>query len=128
MANDEAILEELRRIRAALEKPAPPAPAPPKGLWKEFIDFISKYKVLGLAVAFILGVYLGQLVQALVSDFIMPLIGLAIPGLGNLKDELYQVSNQLFKYGDFIAALITFIVVAFVVFILVKVTKRWGIE
>ena len=41
-----------------LEKP--PAPAPPKGLWNEFKDFLGKYKVFGLAVAFILAVYLGH--------------------------------------------------------------------
>ena len=128
LTKEDDMLEELKKIRMLLEpKPAAAAPAP-KGLWKEFVDFISKYKVLGLAVAFILGVYLGQLVQALVSDFIMPLIGLAIPGLGNLKDQLFQVGNQLFKYGDFIAALITFIIVALVVFLIVKATKNWGFE
>ena len=122
LTKEDDMLEELKKIRMILE-PKPAAAPAPKGLWKEFLDFISKYKVLGLAVAFILGVYLGQLVQALVSDFIMPLIGLAVPGMGNLKDQLFQVSNQLFKYGDFIAALITFIIVALVVFLIVKAPK-----
>ena len=135
-------IEELRKIRELLT-PAP-APPPPKGMWKEFIDFISKYKVMGLAVAFIMGVYLGGLVQALVTGLVMPLIGLAIPGLGNLATfkipvpptELDAQGNpidptyagQLFGIGEFLAALITFIIVAFVVFLLVKITKRWGIE
>jgi len=145
MSAQEKMLEELKKIREALEpKPAPPPPPPPKGLWKEFIDFISKYKVLGLAVAFIIGVYLGGLVNALVKDLVMPLIGLAIPGLGNLATfkipipatELDAQGNpldltytgQLFGIGDFLVALITFIIVAFVIFLLVKITKRWGIE
>lgn len=134
------MLEELRRIRELLEpKPAPP---PPKGLWNEFMDFFSKYKVMGLAVAFIMGIYLGNLVQALVTGLIMPIIGLAIPGLGNLATykiaipwvELDSQGNppadyigQIFSIGDFLAALITFIIVAFVIFIVVKITKRWGI-
>ena len=122
------MLEELKRIRELLEpKPAPPAPKP-KGLWAEFIDFLSKYKVLGLAVAFIIGLYLGALVQALVNDLIMPLIGLAIPGLENLATIEVPVANQKFLVGDFLVALITFIIVAFVIFLVVKVTKRWGIE
>jgi len=126
--NDE-VLEELRRIRTLLEpKPAPPSPPPPKGLWAEFMDFLSKYKVMGLAVAFIIGVYLGALIQALVADLIMPIIGLAIPGLANLADYKFQVSSQYFTIGHFLAALITFIIVAFVIFILVKITKKWGIE
>jgi large conductance mechanosensitive channel len=139
------MLEELKKIRSLLEpKPAPPAQPLPKGLWKEFIDFLSKYKVLGLAVAFIMGVYLGGLVQSLVKNLIMPLIGLALPGLGNLSTFKIAVpptaldaqgnprdpnyTGQLFGIGDFLVALITFIIVAFVIFLIVKVTKKWGIE
>ena len=142
MPKEDKMLEELKRIRELLEpKPAPP---PPKGMWNEFMDFLSKYKVMGLAVAFIMGIYLGNLVQSLVTGLVMPLIGLAIPGLGNLatfkipipSTELDSEGNpldpgyvgQLFGIGNFIAALITFIIVAFVIFILVKITKRWGIE
>ena len=129
MSTNEEMLNELKKIRELLEpKPAPPAPAPPKGLWKEFVDFISKYKVMGLAVAFILGLYLGGLVQALVKDFVMPLIGLVIPGMDNLATLSVAVGSQQFGVGDFLVALITFIIVAFVIFILVKITKKWGIE
>ena len=141
LAKEDQMLEELKKIRELLTpKPAPPAN---KGLWNEFVDFVSKYKVMGLAVAFIMGVYLGGLVQAFVTGLIMPIIGLAIPGLGNLATfkvpipptELDSQGNpidptyvgQLFGVGEFLAALITFITVAFVIFILVKVTKRWGI-
>jgi len=123
------MLEELKQIRTLLTpKPAPPPPPPPKGMWKEFMDFISKYKVMGLAVAFILGLYLGALIQALVTDLIMPIIGLALPGLGNLAEYTTTVGSQVFGLGHFIAAVITFIIVAFVIFILVKITKRFGIE
>jgi len=144
LAKEDDMLEELKKIRTLLEpKPAPTAPAPPKGLWKEFLDFISKYKVMGLAVAFIMAVYLGGLVQALVKDFIMPIIGLALSGagIGNLATLKFGIptttfdaagnpidpnyAGQLFGVGDFLVALITFIIVAFVIFLLVKVTKRW---
>ncbi len=120
------MLEELRKIRAAVEK-APPTP-PPKGLWNEFKDFLSKYKILGLAIAFVLGLYLGTLVQALVKDFVMPLIGLAIPGMADLATLQVTVMNQVFGVGDFLVALITFIIVALIVFLVVKVAKRWKIE
>jgi large conductance mechanosensitive channel len=120
------MLEELKKIRAALEK-APP-PRPPKGLWNEFIDFLSKYKVLGLAVAFILALYAGILVQALVKDFIIPLLGLAIPGMADLATYSVTVANQSFGIGDFLVALITFIIVAFIIFIVVKVAKRLKID
>ena len=129
MVKDEEVLEELKKIRTLLEpKPVPPAAEPPKGLWKEFIDFLSKYKIMGLAAAFILAVYLGGLVQALVKDFVMPLIGLIIPGMDNLATMSIAIGSQIFGVGDFLVALITFIIVAFVIFLLVKVTKKWGIE
>jgi len=126
MSNDQEMLDELKKIRKLLEKP--PTPTPPKGLWNEFKDFLSKYKVFGLAVAFVLALYLGQLVQALVKDFVMPLIGLAIPGLSNLSTLSATLSKQVFAVGDFLVALITFLIVALIVFIVVKVVKRWGIE
>ena len=123
VGNDD-ILEELKRIRAVLEpKPAPPAAPKPTGMWAEFKDFISTYKVLGLAVAFILGLYLGNLVQALVNALIMPLIQLAMPGI-----VWENITVGPFRVGLFIGALITFLIVAFVVFALVKLTKRWGIQ
>ena len=123
MSQEDKILEELKRIRELLEpKPAPPTPSPPKGMWNEFIDFLSKYKVMGLAVAFILGIYLGALVKALVDDLIMPIVTLAMPGI-----EWENIVAGPFRVGHFIGTLITFIIVAFVIFIIVKVTKRWGI-
>ena len=144
MANDEEMIEELRKIRILLEpKPAPPTPPAPKGMWAEFKDFLSKYKVFGLAVAFIMGVYLGGLVQALVKDLILPAIGLAVPvgnlatykiavptteldAQGNPLDPTY--AGQLFGVGDFLVAFITFVIVALVIFLLVKASKKWGME
>jgi large conductance mechanosensitive channel len=129
LSTEKEMLEELKKIRDAVTpKPAPPTPPPPKGIWAEFKGFLSKYGVLGLAVAFIMGVYLGGLVQALVKDLLMPLIGLAIPGLADLATYTVTVGAQAFGIGDFLVALITFIIVALVIFIVVKVTKKWGIE
>jgi large conductance mechanosensitive channel len=126
LSKEDEMLAELRKIREAVEK-APPA-QPPKGLWNEFKDFLSKYKVLGLAIAFVLGLYLGILVQALVKDFVIPLLGLAIPGMSDLATYSVTVVNQVFGIGDFLVALITFIIVAFIVFIVVKIAKKWRIE
>jgi large conductance mechanosensitive channel len=92
-----------------------------------------------------MGLYLGTLVQALVKDFIMPIIGMALTGVGIGNLATYKIPvppttldssgnppagyiGQLFGVGDFLVALITFIIVAFVIFLLVKVTKRWGME
>jgi large conductance mechanosensitive channel len=118
------VLEELKKIRGLLEpKPAPPPAPPPQGFMNEFKDFLSKYRVMGMAVAFILGLYLGGLVNALVNDLLMPLIELSMPGV-----QWETITAGPFRVGHFIGSLITFIIVALVIFILVKITKRMGIE
>jgi large conductance mechanosensitive channel len=125
MSKEDEMLEELKKIREAVEKGPPPTP--PKGLWKEFLDFLSKYQVMGLAVAFIIGLYLGNLVKALVSDLLLPAIGLVVPGLSNLASYAVAVGKQNFLLGDFLSYLITFIIVALVVFLIVKIVKRWHV-
>jgi large conductance mechanosensitive channel len=119
---EDEMIVELRKIREAVEK-APP-PTPPKGLWNEFKDFLSKYKIFGLAIAFIIALYLGTLVQSLVKDLLLPAIGLAIPGINNLA----TVTAGPFGIGEFLVALITFLIVALIAFIAVKVVKKWKIE
>jgi large conductance mechanosensitive channel len=126
MDREDEILAELKKISAALEKA--PEPTPPKGFVNEFKDFISKYKILGLAVGFIIALYLGILIQALVKDFLIPLLGLLIPGMSDLATYAVTVFSQVFGIGDFLVALITFIAVALVAFIIVKVAKRMKIE
>ena len=129
MASDEQILAELQKIRELLTpKPAPPAPPEPKGMSAEFKAFLTNYKVLGLAVAFILGVYLGALVQALVKDLILPVIGIPLSSIGNLSTYSVLFDNQSFQIGDFLIAVITFIIVAFVIFLIVKLAKRYKID
>ena len=129
MASDAEILAELQKIRELLTpKPAPPAPPEPKGISAEFSAFLKNYKVLGLAVAFILGLYLGMLVQSLVKDMILPVIGIALSGIGNLSTYTVSFANQSFQVGDFLNAVITFIIVAFVIFLIVKIAKRYHID
>jgi large conductance mechanosensitive channel len=121
---EEEILAELKRIRGLLEPKPPPSTQTPKGLWSEFKDFISKYKVMGIAVGFIIGIYLGALVQSLVNNLIMPIVQLAIPETTSWQ----AISVGPFQVGAFAGALMTFLIVSFVIFLLVKITKRWGIE
>ena len=119
-ATEDDIVAELREIKKLLT-PAPGAPAP-KGLLNEFKAFLEQYKVLGLAVAFILGVYLGNLVKALVADLILPIIPLP----SGKSIDSYMVGP--FGVGDFAVNLVTFILVALVIFLIVKVANRMNIK
>jgi len=121
MSKEEEMLSELQEIKKLLTPPPPPPP--PKNIFEEFKQFLNKYKVMGLAVAFIMGIYLGSLVQSLVNNMIMPILEIFLPGI---QWELFAVGP--FGIGAFIGELVTFIIIAFVIFLLVKVSKRFGIE
>lgn len=122
MATDDEILAELQKIRELLTKP--PEPPKPKGMVQEFKAFLETYQVLGLAVAFILGIYLGALVKALVTDLILPIVSFALPPKSNINT--YMVGP--FGVGDFANAVLTFIIVALVIFLLVKIANRYNIR
>jgi large conductance mechanosensitive channel len=123
--SDEEVLAELRKIAGLLEKPpAPPAPPAPKGMAQEFKAFLSQYKVLGLAVAFILGLYLGNVVKALVTDLILPIVSYALPPGKDINT--YMVGP--FGVGDFTNNVLTFIIVALVIFLIVKLATRYKIS
>lgn len=121
MDKDDEILAELRKISDLLSKP--PAPPKPKGFLQEFKAFLSEYKVLGLAVAFILGIYLGAVVKALVTDLILPILQFVLPAGTNIN----TLMAGPFGVGDFANAVLTFIIVALVIFVIVKVANRYKI-
>ena len=91
----------------------------PKGFIDEFMGFLMKYQVIGLAVAVIIGGAAGKLVTAMVTDIIMPIIAVIIPG-GDWKTTIVNVGPIKFPVCDFIGALIDFIIIALVIFLIVK--------
>lgn len=88
-------------------------------LVKEFMEFIKKYQVLGLAVAFVIGAASTKLVTALVNDIVMPIVSVLIPG-GDWRASILQIGPVKILIGDFVGALIDFLIIAAVVFVVVK--------
>ncbi len=123
----EKMLEELQKIREAVEpKPAPPPPLP-KGFMGEFTVFLNKYGVIGLAIGFIIGGAAGALVSALVGDILMPIITFFIPG-GAWRETVLKLGSIVFSTGHFIATLIDFVVIAIIVFVLMKQLTKTGLD
>lgn len=86
---------------------------------KEFRDFIQRGNVIDLAVAVIMGAAFGAVVTSLIGDIITPL--LLNPVMSAMQvDELAKLSINGIKYGVFLAAILNFLVVAFVMFMLVR--------
>ncbi len=90
---------------------------------QEFKDFIAKGNVMDLAVGIIIGAAFTSIVTSLVEDIINPFIGLIVGGL-DFSDLTFGLGDAQFRYGAFITAVINFLIIAFVVFLLVKAVNR----
>lgn len=82
---------------------------------KEFKQFIMKGNVVDLAVGVVIGVAFGAVVTALVNDIVTPLIG-AIGGQPDFSALSFTINGSKFLYGEFINALISFVMIAAVIF------------
>lgn len=92
-------------------------------MWKEFRDFINRGNVIDLAVAVILGAAFTAIVTSLVNDIIMPIIGAILGGI-DFTSLAITVGDASITYGNFIQAVINFLLVALVVFLLVRSLNR----
>ncbi len=102
-------------------------------MWSEFRQFLLKANVLSLALAFIIGVALAAVVNSLVADIIMPPVGMALGG-ADIQNMFIDLSGKHYttlkaakdagaatiNYGVFINTIITFVIVAFVVFLIAR--------
>ena len=88
---------------------------------KDFIDFIKSQGVVGLAIGVVMGTSVTKLVTALVTDLINPVIGLLLGPVGDLKNAYFQIGSTQILFGSFISSLIDFLIVAFVIYLGVKV-------
>ena len=95
----------------------------PASFVREFSDFLKKYQVIGLAVAFIIGAASTKLVTAVVDDLIMPIVAVLVPG-GDWRKATLDAGAVKFLLGHFVGALIDFLIIALVVFLIVKMIMK----
>ncbi|MFN2399181.1 MAG: large conductance mechanosensitive channel protein MscL [Gemmatimonadaceae bacterium] len=86
---------------------------------KEFRAFLVKENVLALAIAVVIGTALTKLVAAAVADLIMPIVGAVIPG-GDWRGATFSVGRVNFLVGDFLSAVLDFLIIGFVAWRLSK--------
>ena len=93
-----------------------------KGFINEFKSFILKGNVMDMAIGVIIGTAFASIVTALTDDFINPIIN----GIGGAEvgGELKIYGGQVIKYGDFITSVINFLIMAFVLFIMLKAVNK----
>ena len=99
-------------------------------MFKEFKEFISKGNVMDLAVGVIIGAAFGKIVTSLVDDIIMPIIGIILGKIdfSNLKivitPAVGDTPEAAVKYGLFIQNVVNFLIMAFVIFLMVKFVNK----
>ena len=110
---------------------SPNEPLPTRTFITQFFDFLKTFGIIGLAIAFVIGQASSKLITSLVEDIINPLIGLFLPSgsLEQLSAKITSVSGAIseFKYGDFIANIIDFLIIALVVFVAYKALSKYKI-
>lgn len=90
---------------------------------KEFREFIARGNVLDLAVAVIIGGAFGAIVTSLVDDVLMPLVGILLGGI-DFSGLSLTMGGARVLYGNFIQAIVNFLVIAFAMFLVVRTANR----
>ncbi len=89
------------------------------GMLKEFKEFVMKGNIVDLAVAVIIGGAFGKIVTALTNSLIMPIIAMIL-GKGGVSEVSFTIGNTVFPVGVFLQAVIDFILIALVLFLIIK--------
>ncbi len=90
---------------------------------KEFREFLKEYKIMGLAIAFIIGAAATTLVKSLVDDVVMPFLVPILPG-EEWQQATFTIGSIVVKWGSFLGNIVNFIIIAFVVFLMAKVILK----
>ncbi|HMF10776.1 MAG TPA: large conductance mechanosensitive channel protein MscL [Gemmataceae bacterium] len=94
-------------------------------LFDEFKKFAFKGNVIDLAVGVIIGAAFGSIIKSLVDNIIMPLVGLVLPGERGYEGWVGHVNGKPIPYGQFIGAVVNFLIVALVLFIFIVKFLGW---
>ena len=90
-----------------------------QNMLKEFKEFISRGSVLDLAVGFIMGVAFSAVITSFVNDVIMAIVG-AIVGKPSFNDLTLELGDGVIYYGKFLTAVVNFVIIALVMFLVIK--------
>lgn len=102
-------------------------------MWREFKEFINRGSVMDLAVGVIIGAAFGKIVSSVVDDLISPVLGKVLGGIDlsamklplGTKVEGDKIVEVAIKYGSFAQSLINFLIIAFVIFLIVKAYNQF---
>jgi large conductance mechanosensitive channel len=108
--------EDIEIIPDAIERPGRVILAAPKRAFGGFLDFVRERGVMGLAIGFVLGSAVQKVVTAFVNDIVNPFVGILLGRADGIKT--FAIGN--FLIGDFIAVLIDFLILAFIIYLVFR--------
>jgi large conductance mechanosensitive channel len=94
-----------------------------KQFTKEFLEFLKEYKVIGLAIGFVMGVASTSLVKSIVDNLVMPIVAVFVPG-GAWRTATLKLGPLIIGWGPLLGELLNFAVIALVVFMFAKYILR----
>jgi len=94
-----------------------------RGLFNDFKAFAIQGNLLELAVAFILGVAFAAVVSSLVNDVLLNVVA-AVVGKPDFSELTFSIGDGVIRYGSFLTALVTFLLIAFTLFLVVRAVQR----
>lgn len=94
-----------------------------KAFWADFREFLKQYSVIGLAIGVVMGTAVNNLVQAFVQGIVTPFIGLLIPN-EKFQNLIVHARGVEFKFGDVISATLHFVIIAVLIYVVVKKLLR----
>lgn len=95
---------------------------------RSFWDFVSEQGIIGFAVGFILGTSVSTVVNSLVADIVNPILGIFLGRFDDLRSVYIEISGSKIMYGSFLSSVIDFLVIALVIYVIVKKIKVPGCE
>lgn len=95
----------------------------PASFWDSFLAFLRQYSVIGLAIGVVIGTAVNELVQSLVKGVMTPLIGLLVPQQ-KFQALTFSVRAVEFRVGDVVSSLLHFVIVALLIYVVVKKLLR----
>lgn len=93
----------------------------------EFKNFIARGNVVDMAVGVIIGGAFGKIVTSLVNDLLMPLLGIVLGGL-DFSSLSIKINDATIAYGAFIQTIVDFLIIAFCIFMMIKLFEKFKIE
>ena len=95
-------------------------------MWKDFKEFAMRGNVMDLAVAVVIGAAFGKIVDSLVKNIIMPLVGILTGGIDLTNEWKFGSGDAQVALGVFVQSIIDFLIIAFVIFIVLRVISKFN--